>query len=451
MIKYFFALLSLPIAFIALGQTAPTVSGINCKEQFEISTYPGDQLSITVCTFDSDIGDQVTIEAAFTIPDASFSVLNKGAAAEQGKFFWTPPENAHLNSPYTVNFIAKDKNGLTGTSSVTITVLEIGKMTGVFTETGCGEGILTLKELSSGVVNNVLIQKKNYPFAKEGDNTFKVQGLSSGKNTINIIGFTSGGANVIFDVEAILEGGMVFKKEEMEEFACPGKAHLVPLFQVLTIGTNFEWEDKGLERNRTFEVQADSRLKVYGENGTCKDTLEVLLNVVEPKPSFAARTGVGTVPFTISFENKSGEDADHFFWDFGDGTTSTEENPEHTYTIAGNYSVTLVSGRKGLTSCNDSVTIENFVNAFPTGIQSPKVLGSLAVYPNPARDYLYVDAKPGMERVSVINIEGKVVDLAFEQYDDQLVFDITSLDLGTYVMQIETENGRYTEQFVVGP
>ncbi len=30
-----------------------------------------------------------------------------------------------------------------------------------------------------------------------------------------------------------------------------------------------------------------------------------------------------------------------YFWDFGDGSTSTEENPEHTYTAAGVYTVTL--------------------------------------------------------------------------------------------------------------
>ena len=30
-----------------------------------------------------------------------------------------------------------------------------------------------------------------------------------------------------------------------------------------------------------------------------------------------------------------------YHWDFGDGTTSTEQNPVHTYTKAGNYTVTL--------------------------------------------------------------------------------------------------------------
>ena len=41
-------------------------------------------------------------------------------------------------------------------------------------------------------------------------------------------------------------------------------------------------------------------------------------------------------------------DANSYFWDFGDGITSTEENPTHIYSQAGVYNVTLTakSGKK---------------------------------------------------------------------------------------------------------
>lgn len=46
--------------------------------------------------------------------------------------------------------------------------------------------------------------------------------------------------------------------------------------------------------------------------------------------------------FVVKFTNKS-TGATSYEWDFGDGTTSTEENPVHDYKKAGTYSVTLAA------------------------------------------------------------------------------------------------------------
>jgi hypothetical protein len=48
----------------------------------------------------------------------------------------------------------------------------------------------------------------------------------------------------------------------------------------------------------------------------------------------------GYTPLKITFNNKV-PIAESYFWDFGDGSTSTETNPEHVYTEAGTYSVRL--------------------------------------------------------------------------------------------------------------
>lgn len=54
----------------------------------------------------------------------------------------------------------------------------------------------------------------------------------------------------------------------------------------------------------------------------------------------------------VTFTNTSG-DADTFSWEFGDGTTSTEENPTHTFTEGSTYSVKLtasnIDGSKSIT------------------------------------------------------------------------------------------------------
>jgi len=49
------------------------------------------------------------------------------------------------------------------------------------------------------------------------------------------------------------------------------------------------------------------------------------------------------VPYTFQFTDTSLNIPTSWLWDFGDGTTSTDQNPLHTYTVAGNYSVSLTA------------------------------------------------------------------------------------------------------------
>ena len=49
---------------------------------------------------------------------------------------------------------------------------------------------------------------------------------------------------------------------------------------------------------------------------------------------------------TVQFTNYS-TDATTFMWDFGDGNTSTDENPLHEYTESGNYIITFTATGEG--------------------------------------------------------------------------------------------------------
>ncbi|HHB77732.1 MAG TPA: T9SS type B sorting domain-containing protein [Saprospiraceae bacterium] len=63
-----------------------------------------------------------------------------------------------------------------------------------------------------------------------------------------------------------------------------------------------------------------------------------------PSPSFS-----GCVPFDVSFLNLS-LGATDYIWDFGDNTTSTLENPTHTFNQTGNFNVMLIATGSG--ACN---------------------------------------------------------------------------------------------------
>jgi PKD repeat protein len=80
----------------------------------------------------------------------------------------------------------------------------------------------------------------------------------------------------------------------------------------------------------------------------------------EAKPEPLARfTAVADEdnPFLFTFTNDS-ENADTYSWDFGDGNTSTEMSPSHTYAEKGDYSVTLTAtGEGGEATSTKDITV----------------------------------------------------------------------------------------------
>ncbi|MFD7861656.1 PQQ-dependent sugar dehydrogenase [Streptomyces sp. NPDC059783] len=73
-----------------------------------------------------------------------------------------------------------------------------------------------------------------------------------------------------------------------------------------------------------------------------------------PVARAAADRTSGSTPLAVAFSSAGSEDPEggalRHSWDFGDGTTSTEADPHHTYTTAGTYRPTLtVTDPEGLT------------------------------------------------------------------------------------------------------
>ncbi|AKB31416.1 Chitin binding protein [Methanosarcina siciliae HI350] len=60
-----------------------------------------------------------------------------------------------------------------------------------------------------------------------------------------------------------------------------------------------------------------------------------------PVADFSADITSGVTPLTINFTDQSTGTPTSWFWEFGDGGNSTEQNPSHTYNAAGNYTVNL--------------------------------------------------------------------------------------------------------------
>ncbi len=76
------------------------------------------------------------------------------------------------------------------------------------------------------------------------------------------------------------------------------------------------------------------------------------------KASFTAEPTSGPAPLTVQFTDKSTGNPTSWSWDFGDGKTSTEQNPTHTYDSAGEYTVILtVSDGTDTDSTEQTITV----------------------------------------------------------------------------------------------
>ncbi len=88
---------------------------------------------------------------------------------------------------------------------------------------------------------------------------------------------------------------------------------------------------------------------------------------------FAYDQSGDTVKFTYT-----GENADRFYWDFGDGDSSRAREPRHVFDSSGSYTVTLIAG---FLCASDTFSVNlNFVR---TGVEGREATGGLSVYPNP--------------------------------------------------------------------
>jgi gliding motility-associated-like protein len=82
-----------------------------------------------------------------------------------------------------------------------------------------------------------------------------------------------------------------------------------------------------------------------------------------PLPAFAANQTSGCFPLRVQFTDQSAPQIGNIAswqWDFGDGNFSTQQNPVHTYTVQGNFSVSLkVVNTAG---CEKVLTKQNFIS-----------------------------------------------------------------------------------------
>jgi gliding motility-associated-like protein len=137
---------------------------------------------------------------------------------------------------------------------------------------------------------------------------------------------------------------------------CNGESTVLTAYGALT----YEWTPPaGLDNpNSATPVASPSATTTYtvtGANGNCTSTASLTVTVSPDVIAAAtADTTQGFPPLTVNFTNQSTGGVT-YFWNFGDGNTSSLPEPQHTFTEHGVYNVQLIVTNSD--GCTDTLII----------------------------------------------------------------------------------------------
>lgn len=137
--------------------------------------------------------------------------------------------------------------------------------------------------------------------------------------------------------------------------------------------------------------------------------------------------------------------ANTYHWNFGDGNTSTEENPYHVYASEDVYLITLtVFG-----DC-DTVTKTFLFNAVALSTEELS-FQNMKLYPNPTTDILYLEmphAQQDLIDLQIIDMTGKTVLMQSNVSGTNLSVDAHTLRPGMYQLKLISNKGAKVMPFV---
>jgi hypothetical protein len=188
-----------------------------------------------------------------------------------------------------------------------------------------------------------------------------------------------------------------------------------------------------------------------------------VLQAYEPS-STPSNTGT-PIPFELWVLNLStGVSPFQFLWNFGDGTTSTEAFPTHTYPGPGPYLLCLtIADATGCTSTHcDTIQVDedgmlgmitapevrsqlriNVIQSLPTGTADTPVLAGTRLWPNPVNERFSLmlhSNRSGVVEMSIIDLEGREVQrdgVALQSGMNAVDVEVNALQRGMYLLRLQ--------------
>jgi hypothetical protein len=231
----------------------------------------------------------------------------------------------------------------------------------------------------------------------------------------------------------------------IDQPACEGTPVSINVFSDV-VGTTFTfYPATGLSNPTisnpvaTLDTTTQYTIEAITDKG-CKNFKPITVNITKkPVADFSYQVYGGRVVFTSTSKYASAYD-----WDFGDDTTSIEENPIHDYTVYGSkFNVWLTVAN----TCGTS-TKNRLVTGVKVGLDELEA-GKVSLYPNPVVDYITIE---GIQKVSVIQIFGANGGLVTsKQFNNEssVTIDVSNFAYGQYLINfILVDGSNFSKKFV---
>jgi PKD repeat protein len=142
-----------------------------------------------------------------------------------------------------------------------------------------------------------------------------------------------------------------------------------------------------------------------------------------------------------------------YSWDFGDGNSSSQQTPYHTYNAAGNYLVCLT-----VTSNIDSLCFDTYcdsISVFTVGQQELMLSESqLQLYPNPVVNSATVQLnvpRSGTVTLSIYNTVGQLTyseAVTVTNGNNNIQLNTSDLKAGVYLLEARADDTRVVTRFI---
>lgn len=193
-----------------------------------------------------------------------------------------------------------------------------------------------------------------------------------------------------------------------------------------------------------FNTPGDHIIQLVGSNAMGADTLIMAVFAIPvPGADFDFHINGLSVEFTNNSVN-----AGSWFWNFGDGATSTAFSPIHTYATHGNYTATLTAtGECGMVSFAQNISTSQTIEQ--TG------LSEFRVSPNPGNGlFNAMVSSPVQQQINMALLDNSGRLIHQESFDIQqgtrfLPFDCSGVAAGNYLLRVETKLGRFSVGVII--